>query len=325
MLVSKVKRVTNPFTRKKRRNSGVKRKLSPKQIKFFGSSRQRAALKASRSRKRNGATKKRSTAAKHRRRSNPAQLITLGFANPQRKGKKNMAAKTKRRRRATAKNPTTRRRRRRVVNAAPRRRRTHAVKHHRRRRVAVASNPRRRRRVRRNGTRIVVMSPKRRNSRGRRRNPDLFGRSVGFAEMGKAVVAGLVGVTATKAIPKMLPAQFTSTPLYTFGTSLAVALGCGFLTRRFMPDVASAVTFGGLMQAFSVGLNAFLPSVGSTIGLSGLGDLIGPARFAVPQNPMYPAFAPAPIALPPGHPAAMAAAMGAGAGAGMSGAFRPAF
>lgn len=317
MMVAKVRRVTNPRRAHARKNP--KRKLSPKQIKFFGSARQRAALKASRTRKRNGAGKKRSTAAKHRSRSNPAQLITLGFANPQRKGKSKMAAKTKRRRRTTAtRNPTTRRRRRRVVNAAPRRRRRTTTVRHRRRRVAVASNPHRRRRARRNGTRIVVMSPKRRNSRGRRRNPDLFGRQVGFAEMGKAVVAGLVGVTATKAIPKMLPAQFTSTPLYTFGTSLAVALGAGWLTRRFMPDVASAVTFGGLMQAFSVGLNAFLPSVGSTIGLSGLGDLIGPARFAVPQNPMYPAFAPAPIVLPAGHPAAMA-------GIGMNGAFRSAF
>ena len=115
----------------------------------------------------------------------------------------------------------------------------------------------------------------------------MFGRQVGLGEMAKQVLGGLVGVTVTKAVPGMLPSSFTGSPITLTASSIATALIAGFITRKVAPDLASAVMFGGLMQAGSVALNAFLPSVGSTIGLSGLGDLIGPASFTVPQNPLW--------------------------------------
>jgi hypothetical protein len=51
---------------------------------------------------------------------------------------------------------------------------------------------------------------------------------------------------------------------------------------------SEGVLFGGLMQAASVALNAFLPGFnigGVPIALSGLADLVQ-GRFAVPQNPL---------------------------------------
>jgi hypothetical protein len=55
------------------------------------------------------------------------------------------------------------------------------------------------------------------------------------------------------------------------------------------PVLGDAVLFGGLMQAGSVALNSFLPSVGGVIGLQGLGMGVGDivsGRFPVPQNPI---------------------------------------
>lgn len=297
MMITKKKKVANPHSSHRRTKPAKKRRMSAKQIKHFGTKRQKAALKASRTRKRasnpvkRSVTKRRATATKRKR--NPAQLITLGFMNPhkpaKKRKKKNPMATTKRRRRTTAK-------------AAPRRRRRRATASNpvrRRRRTVRASNPRRRRK---NATRIVVMSPRRRRrsnptrrrvtvrrrSSGRRRNPELFGRSVGVTEMTKQVLGGLVGVTIVKTVPSMLPAAATSSPILATATSVVTALAAGYITGKMFPDLASAVMFGGLMQAGSVLLNQFLPSVGSTIGLSGLGNLVGPASFPVPQNPLRP-------------------------------------
>jgi len=199
-----------------------------------------------------------------------------------------MATLTKKQKRSRAARKAARTRKA-NASAAPRKR--HRTVH--------ASNPRRRRK---NATRIVVMSPRgrhksnpsrrrvtvRRRNTGRRRNPELFGRSVGVTEMTKQVLGGLVGVTIVKTVPGMLPAAATSSPILATATSVVTALAAGYITGKVFPDLASAVMFGGLMQAGSVLLNQFLPSVGSTIGLSGLGNLVGPASFAVPQNPLRP-------------------------------------
>jgi hypothetical protein len=284
MMVVRKKKVANPHG--SHRRTKRRRNMTAKQIKHFGTKRQKAALKASRKRKVSNPVKrkvaKRSVA---KRKRNPAQLITLGFMNPHktRKRKKNsMATLTKKQKRSRAARKAARTRK---ANAhVPKKRRTTRRRKNSTRVVVVRSRKRRSN----PGRRVTVRRRRTGITHRRRRNPELFGRSVGVAEMTKQVLAGLVGVTVTKTVPGMLPSGATSSPILATATSVVTAVVTGYLAGKVMPDIASAVLFGGLMQAGSVLLNQFLPSIGSTIGLSGLGNLIGPASFAVPQNPLRP-------------------------------------
>jgi hypothetical protein len=104
------------------------KKMSAKQIKFFGSKRQRAALKAKRS-KPNPARRKKTVARKQKHRartkarSNPGEIISLTLGNPARKrGKKKAMAKTKRRKKASAPRSNSAGRRRTKKNPGHRRR-----------------------------------------------------------------------------------------------------------------------------------------------------------------------------------------------------------
>ena len=171
------------------------------------------------------------------------------------------------RRRTTVKraNPV-RRRRRRVARAAPVRRR--------RRR-----NPVSRRRVTR-----------------RRRNPSLFGLNVGGNQMAQAVLGGLLGVAAAKFIPSVIPINLGGGNVVRTLISGISAFVAGWAGQKFVgKPFGDAVLFGGLMQAGSVALNAFLPMIGERIALSGMGELVNTAGFVVPSNPvMAPAMAPVP-------------------------------
>ncbi len=228
--------------------------------------------------------------------------------------------------------------------ATKRRRKSSARTAPRRRRRVARMNPRRRRRTRRNTT-VVVRTRRRRSANPRRRrrvnvrhrrhttrrNPSLFGHG-GTMQMGKMVIGGLAGVTICKAVPNMLPSSLTSSPLMRVATSVAVAIGSGYLAGKFIGDktVADAIMFGGLMQAGSVALNSFLPSVGATIGLQGLGggmgDLIA-GNYPIPQNPIFPQFNPGygggMLAAPMG--AAMPGKSSAPALSGLAGPFGSAF
>lgn len=274
--VVKVRRRVNPHRaggRRKKRNP-KRHKMTPRQIKFFGTKAQKAGLKRRNKARRHASTGKhkrrrtinpvhrRASTRKHRRRTtNPALLITLGAVNP--------------------------RKRRKVVA-----RKRHAKK----------SNPTHRRRRSRNATRVVVTAPRRRNRRivrhirrgGRRRNPQLFGASVSTTQMVQAVAGGLVGVAAAKFIPTVLPSQLVSSNLMRTVTTGASAVAVGMLAQKFVKGAfGQAVLFGGLMQTGSVALNAFLPSVASMIGVSGMGELVD-ARFSIPENPIRMG-APAPV------------------------------
>lgn len=298
MQISKVTRLSNPRGRRassrKRRNP---KRLSLKQKLHFGSARQRAAAKAAlrgkrKNPKRRAVTKRtvrrrtvKAAPKRRRRRANPAHMITLGLVNPRpstgkpKRRKKSNMARTKKRR-------TTRRRR---ASANPRRRRRNSVRVIvRRSRRRATSNPQRRRRASANPRRRRI-NVRRRHSTGRRRNPMIFGQSVSALGMAKIVAAGLAGVAITKAVPNMLPAgMLPASPFTASLVSLAVAVGAGMLVSSLVkgdPMVGYAVGFGGMMQAGSVMLNAFLPQVGSMIGLQGLGDLV-PGRFPIPQNPI---------------------------------------
>ncbi len=210
---------------------------------------------------------RRKVARKAVKRRNPALLVTLGAVNPQ-KRKVKVARKKKR-------NPVTRSRRSR--NAATR---------------IVVVAPKRRRSVRKS-------NPTRRRTSIRRakRNPSVFGSRLGSGQTLSMIAGGLLGVTAAKIIPGMLPASLTSTPiLRLFVTGGSAYLASLLASKVFSGPFSDAVFFGGLMQTGSVGLNVFVPSLGRQIGLSGMGELV-PGQFAVPQNPLM-------IPAPPVQPTA---------------------
>jgi hypothetical protein len=271
--------VANP---RRKKNAARRRKLTPKQIKHFGTKRQKAALKAKRravalkgKRKRvkrakpnpvrrrvaakrkparNPARKTRK-AANRKRSLNPALVLTLGAINPQKRSK-SVAKKHKK-----------------------------SVK-----RAKKSANPRRTKK-RKNPTRVVVYKTKAVKHR-RRRNPiDLFGQKT-TAGLTKVIAAGLVGVAAAKFLPTLLPAGFVSSNITrTIATAVAAWLS-GFAAAKVTDkNIGDAVMFGGFMQTASVALNAFLPSIGRQVGL---GELM-PGRFPVPQNPLM---IPGPVAAP---------------------------
>ncbi len=140
-----------------------------------------------------------------------------------------------------------------------------------------------------NTTRIIMMAPKKNKGRRNRRrgNPIFFGANVTPVQMGQYVLGGLIGVTVNRVVMPMLPSALTSSNAFATLTAFGLALiewwAASFIDKSF----GAAVGFGALMNAANVGLNAFIPSVGSTIGLSGrgTGDFV-PARFTVPQNPI---------------------------------------
>jgi hypothetical protein len=156
-----------------------------------------------------------------------------------------------------------------------RRRRSNPVVH-RRRRVNTASHRRRR------------ANPYRRTTRRHaRRNPvSIFGHG-GARNLGTMVVGGLIGVAATKFIPTMIPAGLIpQSNVVRALVSAGAAYAAGMAGEKFVnPTFGNAVMFGGMMQAASVALNAFLPAVGSRIGLNGMRELV-PGQFSVPQNPL---------------------------------------
>lgn len=288
--VVKVRRISNPRHHKRR-------KMSEKQIRIFGTKRQKAALRAKRHRARTNPAR-----AKNRplRRLNPALVVTLGSMNPRRK---NVAAAKTNRRRRRATNVRHRRRRnapsaRGIAMRAPqalgrgiktnRRRRRYNTRHHHRRR---------------NGPRIIVMKPNRRHN-GKRKNPDygqsifagpLFGRNA-IELMG----GGLLGLVATKFIPTMFPASLTGTisgsnigRVVISGISAVIA---GWAGSKVSIPLGQGMLFGGMIQTVSVALNAFLPNVYTQLNPT-LGDLT-PGTFPVPQNPIRMVGGGAPLALP---------------------------
>lgn len=278
MFVQKIKRVVNPRKTKAKRK--VKRVARAANGRFLKKTKRRAK--------------------KTSRRANPAQLLTLGFANPhrktaRRKRNKGMATKTKHRKsakRSAAAKKAARTRKRNLMaksNPVKRRRRRNSVRstYHRIKRAVTGRRRNPRRRARKNSTRVVVMAPRRRNSR--RRNPTLFGQNLSMGQAAKMVAAGLVGVTATKLVVPMIPGGLTSTPIGAAIASIIVAIGGGWLIGKWDSSAGSGFAFGGFMQAGSILLNMVpVPGV-SQFALSGyrgsMGDFV-PASFPIPQTPV---------------------------------------
>ena len=278
--------------RKKRRLSNPGRKrLTAKQIKYFGTARQRAALRRRKPRRRNisirkafsGATgrllyekgkakkwgrgtrrAKRLRAGKRtkNRRGNIGSILVASIpGNPGRKRRKNKVARRRRRNRA------------RVVRH--RRHRRHYTSRRRRR-----SNPGYRTRSR---TRVVYRRRGRRHhARGRRRNPS-------FGGMGGDIstVAGIItGAAVTRLATGMVPPQW-NTGIAGYVITAVVAVMQGQLVGKLLkkPAFGKYMTWGGLTYLGLKVINDMVPSLSGYLpfGLSGLGVISPSAGFFSPQ------------------------------------------
>jgi hypothetical protein len=215
--------------------------------------------------------KKASARPNHRRRSagNPAYLMTLGpMINPKRRSA--VAKKKSKSKKSYAHRPNMSHAHRNSKNAKKRPGLSKT------RVMAYAKS---------HGMKVVG----RKGNHGRR-NP--MASSISLSRPSGIVQAGvgvLVGVAATKAVTAALPSEVTSSPLYSTLAAAAVAAAVWWVGSFINPEFGAAAGLGGIAEAGSIALNAFLPSVGSTLALSGLrrgtGDFV-PGRYAVPQNPI---------------------------------------
>jgi hypothetical protein len=262
--------IQNPATRagKGRRNVATKtrRKMTAKQIRHFGTKRQKAALRA----KRNGPSKK------HRARTKP---------NPSRK-KRSAVAKAPapiRRKKRAAKKSTVKRRKNptpMIISWAagnPAGGRKVAKTRKKKRATAKRSNTAGRRRA-----------PKKMSHRRRRSNPGALGAPMDWIQGGAGVVVGAVG---SRAIPQMLLGA-GNTGAMGYAANAIAALGLGWLTHlafprsRVLVGAVIAGGFGGLIARVAADKTPF----GSQLSLSGMGDwglgLYQKSNFINPQRVM---------------------------------------
>jgi hypothetical protein len=119
----------------------------------------------------------------------------------------------------------------------------------------------------------------------RRRNPQFLGGNVKPMKMVELVAGGLVGLGVNNLVMTALPATLTGNAFGAVASSVAIALATGYAGGFVDKEFGAAVAFGGLMAAGQIAINQWIPSVGSTIGLTGLRDFV-PGRFPVPQTPV---------------------------------------
>jgi hypothetical protein len=261
--------------------------MTAKQTRFFGTKRQRAALRGPRRRRKNVSVRRSSKRGaysgplgklakythkfhgratrrrKKARKKNVGSILVAsipGFTglNPGRKRRKTVA----------------RHRRRRKANAAPRRRRRRHYSARRRR------NP-----GRRHSARVVVKyrtRGRRHHRRGRRRNPGGFG-------LGNdaTVVAGIItGAAVTRIVTGFVPPSLQAgVPGYVVTAIAAVLQGQLVGKALKKPQFGKYMTWGGLTFLGLKVINDFMPSLSGYIpfGLSGLGLLSPSQGFMLPS------------------------------------------
>ena len=318
-------------------NAGRRRRnryLSPRQIKFFGTKRQKAALRAHNARKRRPASRHMNRGGLSRvvKRARRTTGHDLGTAQSRYKRLRSERRFVKRRHNVSRRKSTRRnvgsiitvypmrdamhnagRRRKNVA----RRRVHHRVRHHnvrhRRRRPNVVY----RRRIRRGQYMYSSNAGRRRRRHNvrhhrRRHNQGRLRRAAGgmFGGTATKVVSVIGGATVTKLVSDLLPATFQTGILGYVGVGVVAILQGQLLGRAFRsPSVRDNMTVGGLVYLTIKILNDFIPTLGGTLGLRGMG-LISPTQgFAVPLvNQMgsmgmfvRPGFVPAPVPVSAGH------------------------
>lgn len=251
------------------------KKLSAKQIRFFGTARQKAALKAKR---RKPKARRSNPRRAHRRRSNPPKPRAAAAPKKHRRRAKSSARrKTKRRNPVpqiiawTAGNPAKRR-------SMP------ARKKHRRRASASRSNA---------GTRRRRRNPTVRHHR-RRRNPGALGSPMEWVMGGAGVVAGGVG---SRIIPQLiLGASNTGAMGYAANAVTALALGWGahmIFKKNILTVTIIAGGFGSLIQRIvteQTPYGSVLSTPAAGMGDWGLGlyqksNYLTPQRIQGPRGP----------------------------------------
>jgi hypothetical protein len=124
--------------------------------------------------------------------------------------------------------------------------------------------------------------------------------------MAKAVTAGLAGMAAAKFLPTLVPTSIINSNLMRTVATAASAFVAQMIAKAVVKDpaISDAVLFGGLMQTGSTALNAFLPGIAASLGLSGIMD----ANWSIPENPLR--AMPAPILPPAANVSGLAYAYG---------------
>ena len=247
--------IANPAGQRRRR-----RNMSAKQIRFFGTPQQKAALKRSRAAKRSQSHRKRTRPLAKRKNFGEIVSLSLGAANPARKRKaKTAMAHTKRRaRRANRARSTT-----------PRRRRRTAVVPHRRRSNPVA------RRVRRHRGNPVTHHRR----RSYRRNP--LGAAWGstFTE-GLAILSGLLG---SKYVAQMVLGS-SNTGFMGYIANLAVGGVGGWAAGSILkkPKLGQSFFVGSVIEVIIRVLEDYTPA-GTFISSMGVGDYFA-SNWVTPQR-----------------------------------------
>jgi hypothetical protein len=239
-------RIVNP-AKKGRNMAKTRRKMSAKQIRFFGTKRQRAALKAKRSNPKHHVVKHRAAKrsnprprpkprfrTKHRKRNPVPEIISLTLGNPgnpaRKKGRKTMA---KTMHRAASKRNAGRRK-----------------------------------------------STKRYAFSRRKRNPAGLGRPMDWVKGGVGVLAGVV---VTRALPQaVLPSSNSGITGYAMNaaTAIAAAWGTHLVTKDSV--LTAAVAAGGFASLIAR-IISDMTTFGSYLSLTGMGDYQF-SNFGVPQH-----------------------------------------
>jgi len=316
--VRRVRVVGNP-PRRRRKARAKRHNLSAKQIKYFGTSAQKAALKRSRAAKRSNASRK-ATTVRHKRhtrrraakRRNIGEILSLTLGNPPRKARKarrkNAARKMKG---ATMAATRKRRSRRRAPNSGGTRRRTRrraasTRRHSRRSTYRMNAGPRRRRRnTRHHATR-------RRNTR--RRNPGMGGFGAEIMDT-LWMIGGAVGTQMlTQAV---LQGNNVSWMGYAGNLVAGFALSFGVGKAFKMPAAGKAIFKGAILQVVLRVLRDQTP-FGQYTSSIGMGDYLA-SNWVTPQRYVDP-LGGAQIQIPAGWGAPPpAATKGGGAKGGVSG------
>ena len=299
-LAAKRRVVVNAGRRSVRRNRSRRRNLTAKQIKFFGTPAQKAALKRRRTTSPSSKRAIRKTVNRartyHRPRSsparkNPGEILSLVLNPGGRKGK-NMTAPRRRRRSSASSGGRVRRRRRSVANP-----------HHRRRRRTMHSNPApHRRRYTRHRTR-----------HNRRRNP---GGMSGFSHDIMQAIAAFGGYFGSKLATQLVMGSGNTGVAGYMGNAAATA-ALAIIAGVFPPTkkLVTMIVAGGAIQIIARVLSDNT-AFGTLTSQLGVGDY-QMQNFATPQRLVDPLNSAA-IEIPSGWgaPAAVVVSSNAPPGAG---------
>lgn len=270
-LAAKRRVVVNAGRRTKRNKP---RRLTAKQIKFFGTAAQKAGLKRRRATSRPNSVRKTVNRArtyhkprKSSARKNPGDILSLVLNPGGRKGK-NMAATRRRRKSSASSGGRVRRRRRSVANP-----------HHRRRRRTMRSNPAPRRRNRRN------YGHRRRTNR--RRNPGFSGG--GFSHDIMQAVAAFGGFFGSKLATQLVMGAGNTGVAGYMGNAAATA-ALAIIAGVFPPTkkLVTMIVAGGAIQIISRVLsdNTAFGTLTSQLGVGDyqMQNFVTPQRLVDPLN-----------------------------------------